>query len=112
VSRESSRGIALLAILSIALPILSGVAAEEWKSSPSEFETFSSTSIHSGVYSPQNAFDYDWNTFALLEANRCDGGTSDCQEAGQPYAELEMRFPVAENTSAIDFHLQAVLHDG
>ena len=113
VTRWLGPKLATLFLLSLAAPLLlSGATAEDWRSFPQDVEPSSSASLYSGVYSPENAFDSDWDTFALLEANRCDGGSSDCQEEGQPYAELSFRFPVAENTSAIDFHLQAVLHDG
>jgi len=62
-----------------------------------EYNSAGSTAMFDG-----NAIDYDFETFALLEAR----GENNWRELN--YAGYSVKIPVASNTTAIDIHLQAV----
>jgi len=108
VSRESSLGVALLAILCIVLPIIVDVAiADESDSEPNalwgnaEYSgTVDGKSEYSSLVNEGNAFDAQDSTAAFLQANRCDGGSADCSE-GTTFIRYRLFIQVRDSTNQL-----------
>jgi len=89
--------------------------ADDWRSFPSNINFETESSVYSTISRPEDAIDGNLETFSILEANRCDGGTDNCQEISPgvyPFSQIELTIPVLENTTAIKLFLQPMLYEG